>query len=50
MCAYVRSFPMVERVYWEDAGGKLGTDVLDALRRAAKPTLHTVITELRGLS
>ena len=45
MCAYVRSFPMVEDVYVTDVGDEFGIQFFDSLC-TAMPTLHKVAVYL----
>jgi len=41
MCAYVRSFPMVEMVHVAEGGDGIGMQLLDSLCKA-KPSLRIV--------
>jgi hypothetical protein len=46
MCAYVKSFPMVESVFTAEGGDGYKSELLDSLRRA-RPTLR-IVTLLSG--
>ena len=48
MCAYVRSFPMVERVFVTEGGGEFRTQLFDSLCKAT-PTLRNVIVRSGSL-
>ena len=46
MCAYMKSFPMVESVFAAEGGDGYKSELLDSLRRA-RPTLR-IVTLLSG--